>query len=398
MSSTEPAPGVVIVGASIAGATTAEALRAEGYEGRITLVGSERHTPYHRPPLSKQILSGAWALAESVIHDEDALLRLGVEFRGDETAEGLDLAARTVHTTRGSIAFDQLVIATGVHARRLPGTDGTAGVHHVRTIDDVLALRDRLVSGARVVVVGGGILGCEIAAAATKAGCAVDLVCRGSAPRITTSGDGLLPRRVSTLLRENGVRLRTHTGVVRVDEGGGGVRVQLADGSEVVADVVVGAIGCVPATGWLRGSVLDISDGVLCDASGRAAEGVFAVGDVARWLDGATGEASRVEHQLTAIEQAQSVARAIATGSASDPIVPFFWTELFGTRIMVYGTSDPDAPLTLLAGSFEEDKFLAASVRDGVTRALVAWNMPRELRQERARMTAAARAREPMGV
>lgn len=392
MSSSEPTAGVLIVGASIAGTTVAETLRAEGHEGTITLLGRERHLPYSRPPLSKQVLGGDWTAAQALIHDADGLDALGVAYRPHETAVALDLGRRVVTTSRSALAFDRLVIATGAAPRRLPGTDGVAGVCTLRTLDDAESLRDRLRPGRRIVVVGGGVLGCEVAAAARKAGCDVTLVCRGGAPRIGATGD-VLSSLVASVLREHGVALRTDAGVAAVRRAGAGLRVLLADGAELDADTVVAAIGCEPETGWLRTSGLDVSDGVLCDPCGRADDGVYAVGDVARWRDGATGRARRVEHQLTAIEQAQAVASHIVHGRGGDPVVPFFWTELFGSRILVHGVPDPTASMSILEGSVDERRFLASYAADGDARALVAWNMPRELRRERTRTMTPATSR-----
>lgn len=397
MSANRQSPGVVIVGASIAGVTVAETLRAEGYEAPITLIGREPHIPYNRPPLSKQVLTGDWAFDETVIRDAEGLAELHVDLRRDEPATRLDLSTRTVHTSRGSYAFEHLVIATGVTPRRLPGTPDTERILSLRTIEDALSIRERLVTGGHVLIIGGGILGCEVASAARKHGCEVTLVGRGTAPSVTRSG-GFLSDSLVRLLQQNEVTLCPGVGVARLDETDAHISAHLSDGAILDADTVVVAIGCEPEISWLADSGLDVTDGVLCDTSGRAAEGVYAVGDVARWRNAQTGHAVRVEHQLTAIEQAQAVARHIVNGHISDPIEPFFWTELFGTRILVYGTPDPELPLSLLTGAVDDQKFLAASVREGQTHALISWNMPREFRLERAKMIASAMTHEPLGV
>ncbi len=374
----------MIVGASLAGLTTAEGLRAEGYAGSITLVGEEDHPPYSRPPLSKQVLSGRWTAAQAMLRDGAQLAALDLRLvKGRATAA--DLTARTVTVEGDTLAYERLVVATGVRARRLPGAEGVAGVHTLRTLDDAIGLRDDLPAAGPVVVVGAGVLGCEVAASARAAGHDVTILGRSTEPRFGQTATPLSPM-IAALLLEHGIRLRMGVDVTDVVGRSRVAALRLSDGSIVPADVVVAAIGCVPSVDWLSGTGIDLTDGVLCDAGGVAAPGVYAVGDVARWLDPATGESHRVEHQATAIEQAHAVARLIVTGEVGAPIVPFFWSELFGNRILVHGRLDPGAPLTILAGDPADRRFVAATIRDGQATGLIGWNMPREFRQERARM------------
>lgn len=377
--------GVVIIGASLSGLTTAEGLRGAGFAGPITLVGSEDHLPYNRPSLSKQVLAGQWSTGETTIRDQAQLDALGVRLLLGKNATAVDLTARTVTVGRRSISFERLVVATGVSARRLPNTERMTGVHALRTVDDAIALREDLAGAGRVAVVGAGVLGCEIAASIRTAGYDVTLVGRSYQPRFGQTGDHL-SAMIGMLLREHGIRMRSGVDVIEVSGHGSVSTLRLSDGSLVPADLVVSAIGCVPVVNWLSGAGIDLSDGVLCDAHGRAATGVYSVGDVARWFDPVAGVALRVEHQATAIEQAHAVARLIVTGEQSAPIVPFFWSELFGNRILVHGRLDPDAPLTVLAGDPADRCFVAATIRDGRTTGLIGWNMPREFRQERARV------------
>jgi NADPH-dependent 2,4-dienoyl-CoA reductase/sulfur reductase-like enzyme len=388
--------GVLIVGASIAGVTVAETLRSEGYDGRITLIGDEPNPPYVRPPLSKQVLSGDWSVDEATIHDAAGLESLHIDFRPGEAATNLDLAARVVETTRGRHPFTRLVIATGASPRPMRGVEESAPVLSLRTIDDAAALRSHLQAGRSLTIIGGGVLGCEVASAARKAGCEVTMLCLEPGPTIGRAGS-VLSDGVAALLREGGVDLRVEAEVVGVAGVDGALRTLVADGTVVASEVVLSAIGCIPNTAWLARSGLDTTNGVLCDAIGQAADGVYAVGDVARWTHPVTGEARRVEHQLTAIEQAQTVAAHIATGRIGDPIAPFFWTELFGTRILVHGTPDPAAEITVLHGSVDDGKFVAAAVSEGRPHALIGWNMPRELRQERAKMLASAMTPDAIG-
>ncbi|WP_022884767.1 NAD(P)/FAD-dependent oxidoreductase [Glaciibacter superstes] len=386
--------GVVIVGASLAGLTTAEGLRSEGYAGPLTLVGEEDRMPYNRPPLSKQVLAGTWGIDQTTMSEADQLERLGVQHLRAHRATAVDVAARTV--TVGGVAepFEHLVAATGVTARRLLNSHGVRGIHSLRTADDALALQQDLGDAGQVAVqvavVGAGVLGCEIASAVRSAGHHVTLIGRSAKARFGQTG-GHLSAMIAELLRENGVRMRVGVDVDEIEsrDADGHKTVsalRLSDGSVVPADVVVVAIGCSPAVDWLAGTGIDISDGVLCDANGVAAPNIYAVGDVARWLDPVTGEARRVEHQATAIEQAHAVARLIVTGERTAPIVPLFWSELFGNRILVHGRLDPNLPLTVLAGDPAERRFVAATILRGQPTGLVGWNMPREFRQERARL------------
>ncbi|MDQ7879171.1 FAD/NAD(P)-binding oxidoreductase [Microbacterium sp. QXD-8] len=363
---------VLIVGASVAGLTTAESLRAQGFDGRITLLGAERHAPYSRPALSKQVLSGEWDAAP--IRGGAELSGLDATFRLGRRATGLDPRRREVAVGRERIAYDELVIATGAVPRQPFRASQT-----LRTIEDAHRLRRLLARGDRIAIIGAGVLGCEVASSAHAGGCAVTLIARGEGVSLGGLGPPL-SERVGGLLRENGVELRTWAHVVTVDAAG----VRLADGTIVGASVVVSAVGCTPAVEWLRGSGLEIADGVVCDVNGRAADGIHAVGDVAAWTDPSDGRPRRTEHQQTAILQAQAVARAIATGAASPPIEPFFWTTLFGTRILVHGTVRPDAELHVIAGEGDGDRFVFAARREGRVEALVGWNMAREFRLARA--------------
>jgi 3-phenylpropionate/trans-cinnamate dioxygenase ferredoxin reductase subunit len=376
--------GVVIVGASLAGTTTAEALRRDGYRGSITMIGEESHLPYSRPPLSKQVLGGSWATTPGLLRPEQ-FAALGVDLQRGRRATGVDIASRTIAAEGSRFAYEHLVLACGVRARHLDNLAGLRGVHVVRGVDDVFALRRSMRGARRVAVVGAGVLGCEIAAASAAAGLDVTLVGRTSLPRVAGTGDHVSVR-IAEVLRAGGVTLRMGVEVVEalgtVDVAG----LVLSDGSVVAADLVIAAIGTAPNVEWLDGAELDLTDGVLCDADGLAAPNCYAAGDVARWRDPVTGDARRIEHQATAIEQALAVARHIATGEGSAPIAPFFWSELFGNKILVHGVLHPDVPLTVLAGDPEGPAFVATTLRDGRATGVIGWNMPREFRQHRARM------------
>lgn len=367
--------GIVIVGASLAGLTAAETLRAEGYAGPLTLVGEEFRLPYHRPPLSKQVLTGAWEPGQAELASRATLESLGIRLRLGERATGLDPAAHTVAVGGEPLPYERLIVATGVIARRVPGA------RSLRTMTDALALRTALAAARRVAVIGAGVLGCEIAAAVRKSDLEVTLIGRG--PEITLGRlGGMLSARIAGLLRGGGIEVLLGREVRHVDDNGVG----LTDGTVIGADLVVAAIGCIPAVDWLRGSGLDLADGVRCDERGMAAPDVYAIGDVASWRDPVTGAHERVEHQAVAVDQAQAVARLIATGERPERVVPFFWSELFGTRIQVSGRPDGELPVEVIAGDPTSDRFVLASTRDDAITGLVGWNMPREFRIARARL------------
>lgn len=411
MTPTRTSSDVVIVGASLAGLTTAEALRAERFGGRITLIGKEPHAPYSRPPLSKQVLAGTWSHEQTVLCTPAALDALDVRFMHPREATALDPAARIVRLGPDHVSYDTLVIATGVTARRLDGFAHLSGVHALRTVDDVLALKDELgvLGGSdaasadgtppRVVVVGGGVLGSEIASAIRSLGMPVTMISRRRALRLGQSGDALSPL-IAALLREHGVDLRLGVDVAALLGEDHVAGVSLSDGSIIEADVVITAIGCDPDTQWLAGSGLDLSDGVVCDATGEAAPHIFAVGDVACWRDSAAGAAVRAEHQLNAIEQARAVGRLIATGERPGALVPFFWSEVFDTKIQVYGQFLSGAELQTVAGSATatnaKQRFVAASVSAGRVTGVVGWNLPREFRHARALVGAASASLSPV--
>jgi 3-phenylpropionate/trans-cinnamate dioxygenase ferredoxin reductase component len=382
--------GVVIVGASLAGLTTAEGLRDEGYTGAITLIGAEDRLPYQRPPLSKQVLSGIWDVDKTILRDDAGLRSLGVRYLRGQQVTSADLKARTITIGSRIIPFDDLVAATGVAPRRLSNPNQVHGIHTLRTVDDLIALRRDLASDARVVVVGAGVLGCEIAAALRLAGHHVTILGRSKLPRLGQIG-ARLSRMVAELLRQHGIELRMGEALTQIVGRDAVSALRLSDGSVIPADVVIGAIGCVPVDEWLSGNDLDLSDGVLCDSHGAAAPHVYAVGDVARWRDMDSGEARRFEHQATAIEQARAVGRLIATGETQGPIQSFFWSELFDTRILVHGQLESDLPLTTVAGDMASGRFVVATIRDGRPTGLVGWNLPREFRIERARLLAEPR-------
>lgn len=371
---------IVIVGASIAGFSTAAELRARGHDGPIHLVGEEPVRTYERPPLSKGVLGGEdpatteWAAAR----DDD----LQLDWLVGERAVGLDVGGHTVELATGeSLPYDGLVIATGASPRRLPGHRDRAGLHVLRSLDDCLGLRADLDAGpGRVVVVGAGFIGGEVAATCRLRGHEVTVVEPLSQPLERVLGP-TIGAAVADVHRAAGVDLRLGTGVDAVlgDDHVEGVRT--TDGTVIEADLVVVGIGVVPNTAWLDGSGLPVEDGVRCDATTLVAPGITAAGDVASWDSPRYGRL-RIEHWDNAVDMGRAAGRRLLAGDdeaeAYDP-VPWFWSDQHDVRIQVAGRPtlpDQGGDLVVVDGAIGEDRFVALYGRDGQVTGALGWNWP----------------------
>ncbi|CDO31317.1 NAD(P)/FAD-dependent oxidoreductase [Mycolicibacterium porcinum] len=385
--------GIVVVGASAAGLSVAETLRRGGFDGPITLIGEENRLPYDRPPLSKEVLADAWPEHRLELREPDKIAALNLDLRLGVRADSLDAASRAVTLSDGSqVRYRDLVIATGVRPRRLPGTDGVAGVHVLRTLDDARRLRTELARNPRLVIVGAGFLGAEVASVARTAGATVTLVSGVDAPLSDVLGNEL-GRLLIDVHVEHGVRIHAGVKVVGiVTEGGRATGVQLADGTTLAADAVLVSIGSIPNTEWLAGSGIPTGDGVLCDEYCRAAPGVWAAGDVASWYHVGIGERIRVEHRTNAAEQGLAVARNILAGSNPTPFVPipYIWSDQYDLKLQIYGLPRGADSFTVTDGSIGDRELVAVYGKGGRARAAVGINMIRPLRT--ARSLVAARA------
>ncbi|MFK4087596.1 NAD(P)/FAD-dependent oxidoreductase [Kribbella sp. NPDC020789] len=381
---------VLIVGASAAGLSTLEALRRQGYQEPITVLGAETHLPYDRPPLSKQYLCGDWDEVRTRLRPEEMLTKLGAEFVLGDPAVALDVDRRMVSTESGrELSADSIVIATGLRARRLPGQEGLAGVHVLRTLGDADALRRDLVGSPRMVVVGDGVLGAEIAATARKLGCSVTMAGPQAAPLESQFGP-VVAGLLAELHLAEGVDLRLGTAVSGLTSANGRVTgVQLANGETLPAEVVVVALGAIPATEWLQDSGLRLDNGVVCDAQCRAAAGIYAAGDVARWQHDGLDALLRLENRTNATEQAACVAANILGENRCYTPIPYFWTDQFATKIQVHGIPGADADVTVAEGALDEHRFVTHYRRDGRTVAVLGWNMPKQTRLHRAHLVQA---------
>ena len=371
---------VLIVGGGAAGLAAVETLRSQGYAGALTMVCDEPELPYDRPPLSKQVLTGAWDAERTRFREAAHYADLGIRLvRG--RAGALDADGRTVYLSDGyPLRFDGLIIATGVRPRRLPGGHDLAGVHVLRDHPDVAALRAAFANAPAVVIVGGGFLGMEVAAAARGLGLDVTVIEPLAQPMIRQVGP-VIGAEVARLHREHGVDLRTGIGVTRLEGDGGVVTgVALTDGSAVPADCVLVSIGAVPATDWLRTSGLAIGDGVECDEFCRAAPGIYAAGDVASWVNPRYQRRMRVEHRMNATEQGIAAAVNLLKGDVQPfAPLPYFWSDQYNVKLQVHGYLPDGAEIAIEDGSPADGKFVALYRKDGAPTAVLGWNSPARL-------------------
>ncbi|MFC4464150.1 NAD(P)/FAD-dependent oxidoreductase [Streptomyces xiangluensis] len=370
---------VAVVGASLAGLSAARSLRKQGYDGRLVVIGDELHRPYDRPPLSKEFLAGTIGEAELVLETDDEDLR--AEWLLGVRATGLDRTNRAVRLDDGrEVRADGIVVATGAAACTLPGSEGLAGVHVLRTVDDARSLRDGLAGGGRLVVIGGGFVGAEVASTAYALGLDVTVVEAAPTPLAGPLGE-TMGAIVSALHADHGVRLLCGVGVKglsgerRVDA------VLLEDGRSVPADIVVIGVGARPCVEWLEGSGIELDNGVKCGADGRTSlAGVVAVGDCANWYDPRAGVHRRVEHWTGARERPDAAVATLLAGGAVEPGVPrppYFWSDQYGVKIQFAGHAAGADSVTIEEGTADERNVLAVYRRAGQPVAALGMNQPR---------------------
>lgn len=381
-----------MVGASLAGLSAARSLRRQGFDGRLVVIGDELHRPYDRPPLSKEFLAGSLAESDLALEPDDEDLR--AEWLLGVRAVALDGPQRAVRLADGSeVRADGVVIATGAAARTLPGTDALAGVHTLRTLDDARALRDELALGGRLVVIGGGFIGAEVASTAYALGLDVTVVEAAPTPLAGPLGEAM-GGIVSALHADHGVRLLCGVGVEGLRGGSRVEAVLLADGRSLPADIVVVGVGARPCVEWLAGSGLTLDDGVTCGADGRTAlAGVVAVGDCASWYDPRAGLHRRVEHWTGARERPEAAVTALLAGGAVEPAVPrppYFWSDQYGVKIQFAGHAAAADSVTIEEGARDSHDVLAVYRRSGHPVAVLGMNQPRLFTRWRKQLAAAA--------
>ncbi|MDQ4502398.1 FAD-dependent oxidoreductase [Sinomonas sp. ASV322] len=385
---------LAIVGSSLAGLSAARAARSEGFDGRLVLIGDELHRPYDRPPLSKDFLSGKVGADSLALEDPDQ--DLGAEWLLGTRAEALDAAGRTVVLADGRrVSADGVVLATGSTARVLPGFEGFENVYTLRTLDDAWRLRDELRPGAKLLVVGAGLIGAEVASTARAAGVDVVLIAGAGVPLGRSVGPDM-GSILSGLHAVNGVELIRGATIVghRGDSGKRLRAVELSDGRIIEADAVLVAIGGEPATTWLEGSGIHVSDGIVCDDHGRTnIPGVVAVGDCAAWHDRHLGRTHRQGHWNAALTQPARAVKALLGTPDPEPLstLPYFWSDQYGVRIQFSGHAELADRIEIEEGDATTHSFLAAYYRGDQPVAVLSSAQPRLFAKRRREIERAQR-------
>ena len=356
----------VIVGASLTGAKAAETLRAEGFDGRLVLIGAEAERPYERPPLSKDYLRGEAGLDKVYVHDEGFYDEHAIELRTATSVAAIDTGASEVVLESGErLGFDSLLIATGSAPRRidLPGHE-LGGIHYLRDLQDSDLLRERFKSGGRLTVIGAGWIGAEVAASARQMGLEVTLVEMGDVPL-----ERVLGREVGSIYRdlhiEHGVDFRGGVGLERFEGAGSVERVVLADGSSVDTDLVVVGVGVMPRTQLAEAAGIEVENGiVVSDRLESSVPGIFAAGDVASAFHPLFGRRLRVEHWANALNQGPAAARNMLGADAPYERVPYFFSDQYDVG-MEYSGFAADWDEVVFRGDTAKREFIAYWLKDG---------------------------------
>ncbi|MGY4653243.1 NAD(P)/FAD-dependent oxidoreductase [Mycobacterium sp. URHB0021] len=378
---------VVIVGSSVGGIRTGQALRSGGFDGDVLVIGAEPVEPYDKPPLSKEFLTGQKSPEQFALLNEDGWHGAGLEPVLGHAAIALDCAAKKVTLDSGQqIAYDRVVIATGARPKTLFDADGEPLGHTIRDLDESEALKQAMQRGGHVVVIGSGFIGCEVASTARQLDCAATIIDIAAVPLATAVGDevGAL---LGALHGDGGTTVLAGTRVDTVRRSGGtGARITLAGGRVIDADVLVAGIGVTPNTDWLVGSTLTIDDGVRTDEYCRVigAGDVYAVGDVANWHDLSIGRARRVGHWTNAVDQANIVAHNIIHPDQPREYhaAPYFWSDQYGSKIQMVGHVESTDTVEVhafeiagrrsVAALFSRQHRLSAAITLGWPRAMAA--------------------------
>jgi 3-phenylpropionate/trans-cinnamate dioxygenase ferredoxin reductase component len=358
----------VIVGAGLAGAKAAEALRGSGFDGQISLIGAEEHLPYERPPLSKDYLIGKADRDSVFVHDQSWYRQQGIDLRLGSPATAIDRAARQVRLADGArLPFGKLLLTTGSRPRQLAGV---TGVHYLRTLDDSDRLKEILATGSHLAVIGAGWIGLEIAAAARQAGLQVTVLEGLELPLLRVLGREMA-QVFADLHRSAGVDLRLG---VRIDEiistGSTATGVRLADGTLIGADAVLAGIGATPRTELAEQAGLEIGDGVVTSAALRTSDpDIFAAGDIASAFHPLLGHHVRVEHWANALKQPAVAAAAMLDQDARYEELPYFYTDQYDLGMEYLGHVGGGYDQVVTRGDLEAREFIAFWLRDGRVQA-----------------------------
>jgi 3-phenylpropionate/trans-cinnamate dioxygenase ferredoxin reductase component len=365
----------VIVGGGLTGATAAARLRAEGYDGRLILVGEENHHPYERPPLSKAFLRGEAPFEEALVHPVAFYRDHTIELRSATLVTGLDVDAQTVTLDTGeSFEFDRCLLATGARNRRfpIPGLD-LPGVFQLRTLAEAEAIRAAMAAGRRAVVAGMGFIGSEVAASLRQRG--LDVVALASTPPLAGPLGPDIGEVLASIHRGHGVDLRVGEGLEAIEGDGRAARVRTKGGAILECDLVVAGLGVEPNVELAVQAGLAVDNGVVVDASFRTShEAVFAAGDVASHLHPLADRHIRVEHWQNAIDHGQAVALAMLDRVEPYRKVPWFWSDQYEHNLQYAGFPGPWDEL-IVRGRLEERSFLAFYRSGGRVQAILAMNL-----------------------
>lgn len=352
----------VIVGGGLAGAKAAQALRDNGFDGSITLIGEEQQLPYERPPLSKDFLAGKKTLEDFTVASADWYRDNNVDLRLGVRATGIDRAGHTVQLADGTtVAYDKLLLATGSRSRRppIPGSDAT-GVYYLRSIDDAAVLSALFGNGASLAVIGAGWIGLEVAASARQRGVTVSVVEAAEAPLLRALG-AELGGVFAKLHREHDVDLRLSTSVAEITTADGAVTgLKLGDGSTIAADAVLVAVGAQPNTELAEEAGLEIGGGgVLVDAGLRSSDpDIFAVGDIAAAENPLLGTRVHTEHWATALKQPAVAVAGMLGNPAEYAELPYFYTDQYDLGMEYVGHA-PDYDRVVYRGDLAAREFSA---------------------------------------
>lgn len=376
---------VVIVGSSIGGIRTGQALRAGGFGGELMVIGAEDVEPYDKPPLSKEFLTGQKSASQFGLLGDGGWDGAGIEPVLGRRATGLDCAAKQVTLESGQrIRYDRLVIATGARPRHLIDTAGNPVGHTIRDLGDSLALKSAMHQGGHVVIVGGGFIGCEVASTARELGCAATIIDVAAVPLAAAVGTDV-GRLLGVMHADAGTAVLAGATVQAIDQrGDGGARITLLDGRVVDADILVAGIGVTPNIEWLTGSAITLDDGVRTDEFCRVpgVGDIYAIGDVANWFDLSGRRSRRVGHWTNAVDQATVVANNI---NHPDQLreyraAPYFWSDQYGRKIQMVGHTEPTDSIDVheyevsgrrcWAAVFSRRRQLTAAVTIGWPRAM----------------------------
>lgn len=391
---------VAIVGASLSGWRAAQELREQGFDGNLIIIGAERRRPYDRPPLSKEFLTSTLDPEELSLANSEEDTDLGAQWRLGQTAVAVDTRRKSILLGSGEeVRADGIVLATGATRSVVAGAPLPSGGHLLHTLDDAVALRSELRAGSRVVIIGGGLLGAEVASACRSIGAHVTVVDSQHVPLVHTLGIEIAALCIS-LHEDHGVRTRYGTPAARILSNERVTGVELADGRVIPADIVVTGVGARPATAWLRGSGIRSREGVLTDAGCvTRLPNVVAVGDVAQYHCVHRGRKVRFDHWSNAMNQPPVAARNLLAGRtvAHYTSLPHFWSRQYGCTLQFAGYAGPRDKIEIVDGSVDSRKFVALYWRSGKLVAVFAMNSPRQFAVHRRKLLAASWRRPTTG-